>query len=668
MKKYLTVLFLLILCVGIFPSQLFADTQSTSSASVSPPSGTWVPDPEVTFVGKMGARSASFLDWSLQDYKWATGSASLSTFWAKIRNIIYAFFAIFVLITAFILIVTQGKNITALQFIPRFLLVILLVTFSFALIQFLYQMTDIVQGFFLIKPDGTYISQKDLLYLNFDYTNFIGYRIAGFTYDESAFMSLLLIRLTAITYYAIGGILVLRKIILWFFIIVSPIFPLLLLYNTIRKTAKIWMGEIIRWVLYAPIFAILLSGLVSIWGSDQLPLKFDFTNVNNVSNSVYPTAINILLGGPGQTVSITNSVNLPDTFALYAVSLIMLWAVVFLPFALLQIFLDYVYTMSWDNNADFFRVVQERVPFLKFGASQGASEKSTNNNLSQSLVQSASTFITKRARPQVSYPTPIANTVNQTQHASFVDSKIDNRNEAISSTFHAGSVNSHTNIRSHTNAVSPIAVGGKVEPKFNTSNITDIGTNKHTPANNKPINHSLPQQMDTQQKHDDHNKTQIPAAGNQSGVSLSQSTIFSTQNTSEKNTVQDHDDSADMKQMWEQTYKNMEPPKKIGGESKDRKEWLHEDIDKLTDILDLLTTEDQQKKHNGLEKAKTIFPFLFMGNFSQEKVISYIKAKLDAAKNIFAELEQDKKDDTVSVDQNQDIKDTKSQEKDPMIS
>jgi len=329
------------------PSTLFVPTTGTTT---QPAEETWVSDSDVTFVGKVGARSGQFLDWTLSNYSWSYVTSGkqnpLANFWAQIRNIVYAFFAIFILITAFIMIITRGRSISIMRFVPRFILIILLVTFSFALIQFLYQIIDVIQGFFLKNPEGTgFISQKNLLNISFNYQDFLGYRKFGVAFDESAFISILLVKLTAATYYVMAGVLLIRKIILWFFIIISPIFPLLLLYAPIRNTGKIWIGEFFRWLLYAPLFAIFLSGLVYVWRTG-IPLQFAFSN-----SIVYPTAINILLGGPGQTLSLTNSVNNKESFALYIVALLMLWIVIILPFLLLQIFLDYLRTFSLNDNA-----------------------------------------------------------------------------------------------------------------------------------------------------------------------------------------------------------------------------------------------------------------------------------------------------------------------------
>ncbi len=354
MKRLLPnfLLFLTIFSILLFfvPSHIFAADLV----------GTWVVDNEVTFVGKTAARAGAFLDWTLENYKWVqlgNEGNPLIPFWIIIRNLVYAFFALFILSTAFLMLITRGSNISLQKFIPRFVGILLLVTFSFGMVQIIYQLTDITQGFFLRNPDPATaavrqtISQENLLNIAFKYEDFIGYkRVDSFT-DESAFMTLLLTRLTAVTYYAMAAMLIIRKIVLWFFIIISPIFPLLLFYWPIRNTAKIWIGEFFRWVLYGPLFAVLLAGLVSLWQS-TIPL-FSYqptgTIVTKTATPVYQTAVNILLGGPRQAIGLASSVNLPETFALYTICLMMLWAVMILPFILLRIFLDYLFSLALND-------------------------------------------------------------------------------------------------------------------------------------------------------------------------------------------------------------------------------------------------------------------------------------------------------------------------------
>lgn len=352
-----------------------APAQGTNGRT-PPPEGLWVADPEVTFIGKNAARSGNLLDWTLRNYNWVCVKQAqtnalnqyqcddtdnpLARFWLLIVSfIVVPLLFVVILATAIVIIITRGKSLTIMKFIPRFIAVIVLIVFSYSLLQFLYQFTDVIQGFFLrsdsakICPPNC-ISQKDLLYVGWKYEDFVGLRLLHDYYAESAFMSLLLTKLTALTYFVMVGILLMRKIILWFFIIVSPIFPLLLLYYPVRNTGKIWIGEFFRWLLYAPLFAMFLNGLVYMW-RQQIPLLFippqGAAAIGDKSQIIYPTAVNILLGGPKQFVTPDNSVNLTETFALYVVALIMLWVVILLPWILLQIFLDYASNFSPGESA-----------------------------------------------------------------------------------------------------------------------------------------------------------------------------------------------------------------------------------------------------------------------------------------------------------------------------
>ncbi|MBA3723542.1 MAG: hypothetical protein H0W89_01460 [Candidatus Levybacteria bacterium] len=361
--------------IGVNPGAQPAPGAAAPSTSI------WVIDPEVTFIGKNAARSGLFLDWTLQNYHWSCvkqvgtrGTAQggvngqtqaiycdntnnpIAAYWSLIvLYIVVPLLFIVILATSIVIIITRGKSLTIMRFIPRFVAVVLLIVFSYALLQFFYQFTDLIQGFFLrtdinkpCPPDC--IQQTNLLYVGWKYQDFIGLRLLGDEYAESAFISLLLTKLTALTYFVMVFLLLVRKIILWFFIIVSPIFPILLLYYPVRNTAKIWIGEFFRWLLYAPLFAIFLNGLVYLWKSN-IPLVFTNAGRDKVDQVIFPTAVNILLGGPKEFVTPLNSLNLIETFALYVVSLIMLWIVILLPWILLQIFLDYASNFAPGDTA-----------------------------------------------------------------------------------------------------------------------------------------------------------------------------------------------------------------------------------------------------------------------------------------------------------------------------
>ena len=372
MKKLLPILFCLLFIFNTFltPTVTFAASSTQQLQNNSQPGSLWVIDPEVTFIGKNARRAGDLLNWTLQNYNWVcvkqvtTGTTiqcdnnnnPIAKYWSLIvLYIVIPMLFLVILATSIVIIITRGKSLTITRFIPRFIAVVLLIIFSYSLLQFLYQLTDLIQGFFLRSNISSpcppnCISDKDLLYVGWSYNNFVGLRLLGDRYAESAFISLLLTKLTALTYFVMVFLLLVRKIILWFFIIISPIFPILLLYYPVRNTAKIWIGEFFRWLLYAPLFAIFLNGLVYLW-RNQIPLAFSNPNIGKASAIEYPTAVNILLGGPGQRVTPTNSVNLVETFALYVVSLIMLWIVILLPWILLQIFLDYAQNFAPGDTA-----------------------------------------------------------------------------------------------------------------------------------------------------------------------------------------------------------------------------------------------------------------------------------------------------------------------------
>lgn len=364
MKKFLPIILaLLFFGVNLVTPFMTVYAQQPPPAAV-PTGGLWVVDPEVTFIGKNAARSGLTLDWTLENYQWVcvtkvadrncdNAKNPLAQFWWTIVQwIVLPLLLLVILATSMVIIVTRGRSLTIMRFIPRFTAVLILISLSYAILQFLYQFTDLIQGFFLrsgqnsCPPDC--ISQVDLLYVGWQYQNFVGLRLLGDYNAESAFISLLLTKLTALTYYVMVGILLIRKIILWFFIIVSPIFPLLLLFYPVRNTGKIWIGEFFRWLLYGPLFAIFLQGLVFMW-RQAIPLQFANPAIQDPTKIIFPTAVNILLGGPKQFVTPTNSVNLTETFMLYVVALIMLWMVILLPWILLQIFLEYSAQFAGDN-------------------------------------------------------------------------------------------------------------------------------------------------------------------------------------------------------------------------------------------------------------------------------------------------------------------------------
>ncbi len=337
----------------LFAYSFFGQTSHVYANPPTPPppstDDTSVPDADVTFAGKAVIRANSFLIWNLQNYQWASANdQALSEYWVTVRNVVYALLLLVIFSAAVVMIVTRGGNMTVWGFVRKFLIIIVLITFSYALIRIIYQLTDIVQGFFGANNIVKYINDHGGYLLPIKFTDpDLGRRLSSDPkYDESAFVTINLLKITAITYYVMGCVLLVRKIILWFFLIISPVFPLLILYMPLKNTAKIWIGEFFRWLLYAPLFTLFLSGLLVLWqgGISILPLNLTATTMS------YPTAIDIFIAGPGAVPGMTNSLNYNDTFIQYVAAILMLWAVTLLPFLLLRIFLDYIATLSIEEE------------------------------------------------------------------------------------------------------------------------------------------------------------------------------------------------------------------------------------------------------------------------------------------------------------------------------
>ncbi len=654
------VLFLSFLTVFTIAVPAFAQTAPAEPSPSPDPSTGWVKDQEVTFVGKTATRANQFLEWTLseENYRWITlpagGENPIQSFWAIVRNIVFVLLALFVLGAAFVMIITRGQNLTVMKFIPRFIMIVILVVLSFAIIRFLYQATDVVQGFFLnVKDPSTganrNIGPVDLLYIAFQYDTFKGYRKLGIDYDESAFISLLLVKLTAITYYVMTGLLLIRKIILWFFIIVSPIFPLLLFFRPVRNTAKIWIGEFFRWLLYAPLFALFLHGLVNVWRIG-IPMSFDF---KDVGTQFYPTAINILLGGPGQEIGFNNSVNLKDTFALYVVALLMLWVVILLPFLLLQIFLDYLSNFSISESPVVKRITSNSWFNRAYGGTPPAPGQPPQSPAPFGLAKSIP-FFNKRAMEM-----PATRTTSALERASITNLQATRETRDVLRLANLSIPKMRDIAKYETSLMKKDSVSKSEVSRFHeTLEKISKPTVVATPVDREKFT-TIKEKLVSQQRKGDkladnvlsaskvseeiNNKTKAVVPGQkQQGLTNVKDIKLPQSNQVQQVSIEEYED---VKKMWVENYQNMETPIGPNGLPVEKHTFLQQDIENITETINLLSSENQENVDRGMERVANILPFLLLGGFSKTEVISYLKAKLEAAKAVMTGVETKKEDE-----------------------
>ena len=305
----------------------------------------WIEDPEVTAQGKSNDRARQFIYW-VTTHAAIDNHPVLTKIWGTTRNLSYFLVILTAALLGLGIIIGQRTNFeTGIKLWPaitKILTAILYIAFSATIVITVIQLSEIMMKFFIENLGG-----NDLFNIYFsgvsteqNYVNFVGCRDLNIRVQEAAKTEITLLKLTNWSYYFMGGMLLLRKIILWFLLFVSPFLAILLSFAFIKNVGMIWIGVFFQWVFYGPLLALFLGGLASIW-KYGIPFVFDFSRINTVAGYIYPSAISLTYGGPGQTISITNNGNYVDTFVEYVITLIMLWAVTIFPWFLLRIFRDY---------------------------------------------------------------------------------------------------------------------------------------------------------------------------------------------------------------------------------------------------------------------------------------------------------------------------------------
>ena len=370
-------LFLFLSFLFVLVSPVFAQQQ-----------GTWQLDLQVTEVGKNAERARQFIYWIFTHPPSYTVPV-LAQIWSISRNIVYALFILVIAITGLAYIITKrsgnlssifsgiaspvfGISVPTLFF--RIGMLIIYVTFSYITILGLIQASEITSRFFIENFQGCRLfninfagnpldckaanDPETIKLLEKNYTDFVGFKDPNILNQESANTGLFVVRATTFTYNVMAIILIIRHVVLWFLLMLSPFLALLLPFIFIRNTGYIWIGVFFQWLFYGPLVSLFIAGLSQVW-IKGIPYAFNFTRINKVDSQIFPTAINILYGGPAQILSPTNSANYIDTYAEYIISLVMLWVAMLLPWLLLRIFRDYCCDILRQNNAVLMTVLDK---------------------------------------------------------------------------------------------------------------------------------------------------------------------------------------------------------------------------------------------------------------------------------------------------------------------
>lgn len=310
----------------------------------------WALDEQTTSQGKSNERARQFLYWVMSKSA-IDQHPVIRQIWGTTQAVVLFLFLFVAALFGLVYIVSQRSDFQLkTQIWPIMYKIgsgLIYIIFSYAIIMTFIQLSEIIMKFFIESLGGDKLfniyfagsqSKED------SYATFVGCRDLNYKVQEAAKSEMFLMKVTNITYYAMGIMLLLRKILLWFLLFAAPFLALLMPFVFIRNIGWIWIGVFFQWVFYGPLFALFLGALTKIWQAG-IPFPFDFSRTTQVSGYIYPTGINIVYGGPAQVgnqiIGALNNGNYVDTFAEYVISLIMLWAVVLFPWWLLRIFRDY---------------------------------------------------------------------------------------------------------------------------------------------------------------------------------------------------------------------------------------------------------------------------------------------------------------------------------------
>jgi hypothetical protein len=100
------------------------------------------------------------------------------------------------------------------------------------------------------------------------------------------------------------------------------------------------------------------------------------------------------------------------------------------------------------------------------------------------------------------------------------------------------------------------------------------------------------------------------------------------------------DEYEQVKKMWQNQYEKGEIPTTENIKTRDA--WVENDIVFITNTLNKLLSNDDLLKQQGLDEVGYILPIFMINNLNGEQLVTYLKAKLEAAKTVKELLDKEK--------------------------
>ncbi len=144
---------------------------------------------------------------------------------------------------------------------------------------------------------------------------------------EYSIFGFLMMLFTGIAYFIMALVFILRIVILWALMIVSPVLFLLAIFSVTRSYFVNWLGIYARWLLIGPLMALGLAIVVGIWESVGLPITSSYTSADQFG---LLTNIGFYLPGSSTINTLSNTPQMME----YLLFLIMLYLPILFSFML----------------------------------------------------------------------------------------------------------------------------------------------------------------------------------------------------------------------------------------------------------------------------------------------------------------------------------------------
>ncbi|OGK24401.1 hypothetical protein A3C25_06030, partial [Candidatus Roizmanbacteria bacterium RIFCSPHIGHO2_02_FULL_38_11] len=129
------------------------------------------------------------------------------------------------------------------------------------------------------------------------------------------------------------------------------------------------------------------------------------------------------------------------------------------------------------------------------------------------------------------------------------------------------------------------------------------------------------------------------------------------------------DEYEQVKKMWKDQYERGEVP--ISDKIKSRDQWIGQDVVFITNTLNKLVSDSPEIKQEGLDELGYILPIFLINNLKGDQLLVYLKAKLEAAKEVQVikerEIEIEEKVKEEKVEEFVEVEAPKAEEKEKVM-